>query len=293
MTGKLSAISFFPVHIEMMRNSIKIGDGTGFIYHHKKLNENFLITNYHVVSARGPTEPSKLLKGYPDSPDALNFKLLCKDRKTIKSGGIDLIQDSDPQWLEHPKREQGVDIVALKIEFEEDALIISQDKLGLVEDIKLDIGTDLFIVGYPYGIETEGFFPIWKKGSVASEPLTPQNKLARFYIDAFTTPGMSGSPVFACENRQVFDASHDTFNALEKHESGEISALDALDLINLDELKKPYQKKHFKLVGIYSGRMLNGERDPGLGIVWKTELIEEMFEAGIIVKHPYPPHRIE
>ncbi len=293
MAGKLSAISFFPVHIEMMRNKIKIGDGTGFIYHQKKLDEYFLITNYHVVSARAPAEPSTLLKGYPDSPDALHFKLLCKDRRSIKSGAIDLIQDSNPQWLEHPKREQGVDIVALKVAFEEDALIIPQDKLGLVEDIALDIGTDLFIVGYPYGVETEGFFPIWKKGSVASEPLITQNNLPKFYIDAFTTPGMSGSPVFACESRQVFDASHNTLNALEKHESGEISALDFLDLINLEELKKPYQKKHFKLVGIYSGRMLNGERDPGLGIVWKAELFEEMFEAGIVVKHPFPPHRIE
>ena len=40
-------------------------------------------------------------------------------------------------------------------------------------------------------------FPIWKRGSIASEPEIPIDGKPMFYIDTATRQGMSGAPVFA------------------------------------------------------------------------------------------------
>lgn len=289
---KISPISLFSIHLEMIRGGKKIGSGTGFMYFHKASGSHFLVTNYHVLTARAPTKPSLLLSGYPDSPDEIRWSSLNKNCDDIISGSIDLLSNDGVEWLEHAEREQGVDIVAVKVDFPEDVLVLSQDKLDLVDDIELEIGSDLFIVGYPYGISAGDFFPLWKKGTIASEPLINPNGLARFYIDATTTPGMSGSPVFVSEDRDVIVLNRDEAIAFEAFESGTRSALDVLNSISTKSMK-PYKKKCFKLVGIYSGRLVNGNKDPGIGIVWKTHLIEELFSNPIITKHPYPPHRLD
>ena len=289
----MSPISLFSIHIEMIRNGKKIGNGTGFIYFYKETNSHFLITNYHVLTARNPTNPTTLLAGYPDSPDELRFKAFKKNTMEVSYLNSDLLEDDDLEWIEHPMRGEGVDIAALKVHLPDDALVWSQEMLGLVDDIHLEVGAELFIVGYPYGIAAGDVFPLWKRGTIASEPLIKPNNLSRFYIDAVTTPGMSGSPVFAVETRQLIELKGDSASAFREHDEGKISAGDLIDRIDPQALAKPYNKKHYRLVGIYSGRLVDGERDPSIGIVWNAHLIEELFTNPVITKHPYPPHKID
>src|SRR5437773_905449 len=50
------------------------------------------------------------------------------------------------------------------------------------------------VPGYPYGLAGAGF-PVWKRGSFATEPgISPAIQLHMF-IDTASRPGMSGSPV--------------------------------------------------------------------------------------------------
>ena len=275
----------------MIRNGHKIGNGTGFIYFHREMNSHFLITNYHVLTARNPKYPARLLEGYPDSPDELQWKVFKKGTMEVSSGSIDLLVNNNIEWIEHSMRDQGVDIAAVKIEFPDDASVWSQDLLGLVDDIDLEVGAELFIVGYPYGIAVGDVFPLWKRGTIASEPLIKSNNLSRFYIDAATMPGMSGSPVFAVETRKEFGLKGDSAEALREHEEGKISALSFFTKLDPQALAESYNKKYFRLVGIYSGRLVGGEKDPSIGIVWNFHLIEELFTNPVITKHPYPPHR--
>ena len=71
--SSINPISFFSIHLDQLRKGIKIGGGTGFIYCQAESQKHFLITNYHVITARDPKDPKRLLTGYPDSPDELNW----------------------------------------------------------------------------------------------------------------------------------------------------------------------------------------------------------------------------
>ena len=111
------------------------------------------------------------------------------------------------------------------------------------------VGEDCFIIGYPRGLQGDGTYPIWKRASVASEPVnTYKGKLA-FLVDTATREGMSGSPVVARKPKEIRD----------------ISAYQFSDLTSLFEER---------LVGIYSGREGVDELGVQLGVVWHSELIE-------------------
>jgi hypothetical protein len=114
------------------------------------------------------------------------------------------------------------------------------------------VGEDCFVIGYPRGLQGDGRYPIWKRASVASEPInTYKGKLA-FLVDTATREGMSGSPVIARKPRDVRD----------------ISTYQLSDLSSLFE---------DRLVGVYSGREGVDELGVQLGVVWHSELIEVLI----------------
>ena len=200
---KYSLISFFSLHIDMLLGGKKIGSGTGFLYKPNGINKQFLVTNYHILTASNPINPRATLEGYPDCPDSICFSVPDKKNAEPIRCGIPLFKEDHPKWLEHKDRPKGVDIVAIPVNFPLNCTVFDQTQLSLVDDINFEVGSDLFIVGFPYGYGAGDFLPIWKKGTVASEPLFEPDGLKRFYIDSFTKPGMPGSPVFAVEKREI------------------------------------------------------------------------------------------
>src|SRR5262249_45564785 len=67
-------------------------------------------------------------------------------------------------------------------------------------DMSIQLGNRVLILGYPLGLSHFVGTPIWKAGTIASEPHleTPDSK-GRVVIDATTRQGMSGAPVFMRE----------------------------------------------------------------------------------------------
>lgn len=283
----MSPISFFALHLELHKAGQKIGDGTGFVYLHPESNKKFLVTNYHVLTCRDPKQPARLLPNYPDSPDKIVFYTLSRPSLESKSGSIRI--DSETEWLEHSRRSDGVDIVAMPIEFPDDAVVVTQNKLGLVDDIEIEAGSDLFIIGFPWGFGVGDYLPIWKRGVIASEPLFRPNGISMFYIDAFTHPGMSGSPVFAATWRDMLDVDRETYEKFKLVKEGNSSALELLSSIDLKAIANGKPRQCLSLVGIYSGRVSVGNKDPNIGIVWQKSLIDELFSNPIVTQHPYPP----
>jgi hypothetical protein len=131
-------------------------------------------------------------------------------------------------------------------------------------DMKIEIGNDVFVLGYPLGFTFFITTPIWKRGVIASEPHLeiPQSR-NRIVIDSTTRSGMSGSPVILRQKTHYIS------------ESGEI-------------------KQHVnasRVLGVYSSRPIfsptssavDGLEDvrAELGYVYKAGLIEQIIREGI------------
>lgn len=286
---KISPVSLFAVRLEQRRNGRTIGHGTGFVYNHAQAKRRFLVTNYHVLTARDPRNPSMLEPGYPDSPDELVWSALTKPGLAARSGGLSI--DAGTQFIEHPQRAEGVDLAALAISFPDETFVVEHDQLDCDNSIQIQVGMEVFIVGFPHGFGIHDFFPVWKRGTIASEPLLKEDGVSRFLVDAFSHPGMSGAPVFAVARRQMVRPGQELGQLFSAHENGEISALDLIANLDTSELQSSLlDGMALRLIGVYSGRLtLPYNKDPNLGIVYGTEVLDELFNDPIVVSHPFPP----
>ena len=131
-------------------------------------------------------------------PDRLIYKLNGKDNV------IPLFEnfDSNEQkyigkevWLEHPTHKSKVDIVAIPINQPSVNIKPPLSHTWSMTNIKITIAMDAFILGFPLNINAMGT-PIWKRATIASEPMLNMENVPMFYVDTATRNGMSGAPVF-------------------------------------------------------------------------------------------------
>jgi Trypsin-like peptidase domain len=100
-------------------------------------------------------------------------------------------------WFQHT-RKNDIDVAVINV-----GTLLSNryrstsiNDVATQNDMRVEIGNEVFILGYPLGFTHFINAPIWKRGSIASEPNleTPVTKF-RVVIDATTRQGMSGGPV--------------------------------------------------------------------------------------------------
>ena len=266
-----------------------MGYGTGFVYKHAAADRHFLVTNYHVLTARDPSNPSMLEPNYSDSPDEIAWSVFTRPKYAVRTGSFSI--DGETQWLEHRHRAEGIDLAAIALSFPEDAVIVTQEDLNTDSSVRPHVGMEVFIVGYPYGFGVHDILPIWKRGTIASEPRALPDGINKFYVDAYSHPGMSGSPVFAVARRQMIQLSAEASQLYAAHERGELSALELLQQIDPSELEKnKFDGMALNLIGIYGGRVrLQGNRDANLGVVYGAAYLDEMFSDPLPTNHPFPP----
>lgn len=233
-----------------------LGKATGFIYEYEK--RFYLITNWHNVTGLNPITKEQI-GNHGGRPNQLELILGDKDKFPILDWigvKIDLYLNDKPDWLIHPIHKEKVDVVAIELiiegEFRGDIRPINNVNL---DNQKVEVGDDVFILGYPYSLKGGGYFPIWKRGSVATEPDIDIDGLPKFLIDSASKKGMSGSPV-------IFRRT-----GIHGIEKGKITLDTTIGRIQ-------------NFVGIYSGRLTGkSEFDAQLGIVWKPEVIEEIING--------------
>ena len=120
--------------------------------------------------------------------------------------------------------------------------------------LRIGIGMEVFILGYPFKIELPGY-PVWKRGSIASEPrlasltsaLGSAVKQSEYMlVDTASRPGMSGAPVI----RRIWSN------------------------YEIDMIDTPVDR----FIGVYSGRAHADDPDEAqIGLVWDGSLIEEII----------------
>lgn len=253
-------LSWVPFQIDILYEEEKLGVGTAFIYF---LNEKtYLITNWHNVAGRHP-ETLKIIHKDLAIPNkfALHIPIDANKVSGLPKGEskvgwntfiLDLYEGDKPVWYEHPEHGHKVDAVAIPVGIKGCMLTPANSEVLELDKITLRPSLDVFVLGYPRGLSGGAKFPIWKRGSIASEPDIDLDKLPKFYIDTATREGMSGSPVYAQHNGYCIP-------------EGGSGPKDAL----IGETRR--------FAGVYSGRVGDDNFKAQLGIVWKERAITEII----------------
>ena len=258
----LDRLSLSTVPITPSFNDRELAGATGFVW--KRRERFYLITNLHVVSALNLFTKAHLSKG-GSRPNKLRCHFLIRvgeyDRELIDVPIRD--EDDQPLWLIHPVQERrAIDVVALPLDYE---ALKKRVTLLPVNDlapgkIAIMVGMDVFILGYPFGSKPPAF-PVWKRGSIASEPDLVRPSTGYYLVDTASRPGMSGSPfILRSWSNHILESAMWTTNN---------------DHRPID-----------RIIGVYSGRLQPEDaqiglkpEDPQIGIVWHVEYIDEIIDA--------------
>ena len=275
MVDKLSLITT-PI---WLRNDEKINSqGTGFYFSHEFGENNtvgFLVTNYHVLTGHPPTESRK----YDGDNIIFQYHISDDDPGNIANITLPLFtEDGKPVWimsnsvpnadiavipLIYPKFKGGVTIQAISENWAE-------------KDVLMEPSNQVILIGYPYGFHDEkNALPIWKTGSIASEPEKNFNGEPLFIIDVSAFPGMSGSPVFGIIRGDF------------RKKDGTHMAMGYFDVF-----LGIYAANQVRYEGKYIEKLVQNER-PGiihcesleLGHVWKYRLIHDIIRGVDIHKY--------
>jgi len=244
--------SLSTVPIEQCANGKVIGSATAFIWNEQ--DKLYLITNWHVVTGRNAQTNELEL---PVQPEMLRAYFNLSDQSFNKKQYEIAIRDAahKPTWLVYPGHGRGVDVVALPVPLLSKDAVINTYPINTLSSSQLSvqIGMDVFILGYPFGVAPPGF-PVWKRGSVASEPHLVRRGANYLLVDTASRPGMSGAPVI----RRSW-ANH---------------LLDNGSLI-VD------QSSATRFIGVYSGRLsTKNESDAQIGMVWPETFIRDIIAGG-------------
>ncbi|MEP0313497.1 MAG: trypsin-like peptidase domain-containing protein [Hyphomonas sp.] len=266
--SRFDALSFKTTPIEIHGvDSVEtvVGHASGFFWRQKE--QSYLITNRHVVTNRNGftneyvsqcLQPRKITfySGEWISPIDAPAGFFRFERTPQK---LDLYNDNEVSiWLEDPLFQKfRTDIVAIPIDYQPTIKDSNQspflNNFGF-ENLSHYVGNDLFVVGYPYRNYTGMMIPVWKRGSLASEPLFGVDKKPMFLIDALTKDGMSGSPVF----KRVF---------------GPVNL--ACGTTKLDHVVTT------EFVGVYSGRLGSSDlAQAAMGMAWYSNRIPHIITSG-------------
>ena len=247
---KIDAYSLTTVPIEVCANGNPFANATGFIW--KRGEQHYLITNWHVVTGKNAQTGKQ---ESPATPDMLRVLFNLRMQHFGKQQYDINIRDKDhrPLWFTHPARQRGSDVVAIPLPMRDDDPIIGLHPINVLKseaDLAVRIGMDVFILGYPFGAPPPGY-PVWKRGSIASEPDLTRIGAGYMLVDTASRPGMSGAPVIR-RSWGMHVLKDDAISARGDPQS--------------------------KFIGIYSGRLhTKNKEDAQLGMVWPVEDIEEVI----------------
>jgi hypothetical protein len=184
--------------------------------------------------------------------------------------------ESQPNWFEHPLAGAWMDVAVYRLpDFiaNDDSLLIEAyappPTSPQAPRTDLSVAQDLFVVGYPYGLESGFMMPLWTRATIASEPSMYYSHggqaLPVLIVDARTREGQSGSP--AILYRQPLTPIYTN--------SGEIRMI---------------QTGQSQVLGVYSGRT---SRESDLGFVWRIEQVDVICRkakrASLNHTWPLPP----
>ncbi len=255
--------SLASLYIEAYFNDQFLSNCSGFTW---VLNDGrvLLVSNWHCFSGRHFFTREVLDKTHAGVPNKL-VVYFRKENSTNKELISDVLRPADifildnqgtPGWNVHGTLGADVDIAAITVPANILAGVknIPLNRLASHE-LSASIGQDVFIVGYPFRNQGKpGSLPIWKRGSIASDPGAVGLPRRWIWYDTTSRPGMSGSFILRRDWGYATTAG------------GGVAMFSG---------KLPPTR----VVGIYSGRVGAAGDDAQLGIGWPIEILEAVARS--------------
>jgi hypothetical protein len=242
--------------------------GTGFAY--RRDGAAYLVTAWHVVSGRNFFDGKLNPKGLIPNRLRIFIPSFTQTGEILKisSNSFELmLSEKAIKTLAKPPQPFGfpVDVAVAKMSilatksgsFTSKGL--DEFSWGIEErtrsPIQSMVGANIFVLGYPLSTYEELKTPIWKQGSLASEPSLSVSPQGAFLVDVNSTQGMSGGPIVRRVN--TFTADNKDAGCIEEF---------------YDEM----------VIGIYSGRVLSKkETSFVLGYGWPIDFVHKVIDEGL------------
>lgn len=248
---KIDRFSLCTIPLELLANGTPMGNATSFIW--KSREQHYLITNWHVITGKN-TQTGEL--ELPTRPDTFRALFNIRTGDFGKSESFIKVRDDngDPLWLVHPNGAR-MDVVALPINLIGPSAAVDLCPVNSYtsKPLRIQIGMEVFILGYPFGMAPPGF-PVWKRGTIATEPDLVRMTTGYYLVDTASRPGMSGAPVI------LRSWSNDFVE-------GNVRAFTDTPATNL--------------IGIYSGRLNASSDEAQIGMVWHVSYIDEIIAGNV------------
>jgi hypothetical protein len=273
MTVDYISLATTPVYL--YDKTVLVSQGTGFFYiqQYDGFQVVFLVTNFHVLTGSSPVE------NIPPMGDNISFQFHLSEAEPGKVKIVQLplfTKSSKPIWIGSPSCiEADLAVIPLVTSLSNDCAVhgISEDWTN--KDIKVRPTTPVTLIGYPHGFyDKKNGLPVWKTGSVASEPDIDFEGKPLFLVDVSAFPGMSGSPVFA--------VSHGAWEA----EDGRLLGGNVRKFLGIfASLQMLVEHKYLETI-IQDARLgIVHSESLEIGHVWKSSLITETVKSVDVEKY--------
>ncbi|WP_158943916.1 serine protease [Granulicella sp. S190] len=246
-TTHIDPLSVQSLLVQIYSRGESLGSGTGFVV--KKNEKAYLVTNWHVVSARRPDTGAAMdpQGRYPDEIQILQNVKGHLGTWTYKSEKL-VNEKNEALWIEHPLG-KAVDVVFVPLSNLSDVDLYPVNLELRKIPIRLAPAGNVSIIGFPFGHSQTAGLPIWKTGTIASDPDIDYDKSPQILVDCTGRPGMSGSPVYARRSGMYQDE-----NTGVNMVSGQTD----------------------RFIGIYAGSI---DQTSEIGRVWKASAIMTIYDA--------------
>ena len=170
-----------------------------------------MITNWHVVTGRSALA-GKSLHRHAGRPNVARAWFNTRVQQFLNQEYVIRIRDDDdlPLWLAHPSRGRAVDVVAIPLPYRWKELIFDLHPINRYAAVQLTVRvvTEVFSLRYLFRPEPPGY-PVWKRGSMASEPDLATIGAGYYLVDTASRPGMSASPIIRNAWNQLVDGDRE------------------------------------------------------------------------------------
>lgn len=268
---EIDHISLCTTPIFLYKADKPVSLGTGFFYAYQDLNVQvlYLITNYHVLTGSSPLENKPCI----GDTIALQFHISDTEPGKIKTVRLPLFTKNEkPIWITSSScPEADLAVIPLVDPLYQDCKVRYISAEWAKGDLKVRPTTNVALVGYPYGFyDMKNALPIWKTGSVASEPDVDFDGKPLFLVDVSAFPGMSGSPVFGVSPHGVYES---------KEGAIKIGVNLKTFLGIYVSMHQHVENKYLKEVAYGNGLGIVDYESLEIGDVWKARLISEIVAS--------------